>query len=527
MSAILTEEKPIYLFLGAGVSFTSGIRTANNLARLVGEEIEKYDPEVNFWGKQLGIKEMADFIDKRKPATKFIFKDLIAKNLSYQASVISPEYRMLAFLVKKKMITAIYTTNQDDCLEQALDSQGISYNRFIYPYKGSLIPFANGNVDIFKLCGDIHSPYEMCFSESELQNATHSNLFKNLIKHFKQNCKIIFIGYSAYNDPIGNCLRTASDQRTRKSNCATLFFVDINQTEGHRTLIETKYGDCFIGKTAEKFFRDEIFEIKPRLNVKHALWNLKGFGGIQTYTYSLMELGQEFENNISTSYFETKSFFNSSPGDVGLVHGFEYDMASSKASTLKEICDSQPDVVHAHNFIVAQMCASLNIPCVFTSHSLESKEINIIPDDRENKPCLDPFKNDIKKYEEIYYRDLSNILVLSKSHYEEIPKDAQPSTRKIEAAFLLPEFLGINTSVTSSEKRKELQESLNLPYNIGKKKIGHLILNFPQFPFLEDLIFEKGFTYLIGLFKFWIVMECNFRHYMLVQISLKKTTKFV
>ena len=102
MSAILTEEKPIYLFLGAGVSFTSGIRTANNLARLVGEEIEKYDPEVNFWGKQLGIKEMADFIDKRKPATKFIFKDLIAKNLSYQASVISPEYRMLAFLVKKK-----------------------------------------------------------------------------------------------------------------------------------------------------------------------------------------------------------------------------------------------------------------------------------------------------------------------------------------------------------------------------------------------------------------------------------------
>ena len=202
-------------------------------------------------------------------------------------------------------------------------------------------------------------------------------------------------------------------------------------------------------------------------------------------------------------------------------------MASSKASTLKEICDSQPDVVHAHNFIVAQMCASLNIPCVFTSHSLESKEINIIPDDRENKPCLDPFKNDIKKYEEIYYRDLSNILVLSKSHYEEIPKDAQPSTRKIEAAFLLPEFLGINTSVTSSEKRKELQESLNLPYNIGKKKIGHLILNFPQFPFLEDLIFEKGFTYLIGLFKFWIVMECNFRHYMLVQISLKKTTKFV
>lgn len=458
---------PVILFLGAGVSFSSGIRTAGSLKDQFIQEVKTKD---DVWknltedysnNSSKSIQDLADDLEIRaSPSKRYEFKDWIARNLYSQSSVISPEYRMLAFLAKKRLIDAVYTTNQDVCLERALDLQGILYNRYAYPYnEQNLEPNANQKVDIFKLCGDLHTPYQMCFSETELHAASESPLFNSLLSYFNKKCRIIFIGYSAADDPIRKALRRASECRRNHRTAATLYFVDINKKEGHSILINSDYGDEFIKKTAEKYLLGEIWDMKPSIDVKHALVSRNGFGGIQTYAYSLMALQKRFESNVKSSTYATRSFHNNSNSKKKRLYGFSYDLASNKAETIKAICAERPDVIHAHNFIAAHTAESLGVPCVFTSHSLESTEMNsprekyILAD--LNFPA-DPFAKDLPKYEDIYYRHLPTILALSESHIKEFHEDVRPSAKRVVAPFLHPEWLGIETNVTSQEKRKSI-----------------------------------------------------------------------
>lgn len=148
---------PVFLFIGAGVSFSSGVPTARNLKKVI-EHIHMDDAKEREHILQeyahkdsVGIQDLADYLELHaSPSVLYAFKDAIARTLYSQSPIISPEYRMLAFLIKKKLVSAVYTTNQDVCLERALDSQGIPYNRFVYPNVGSELKYhANGNVDIF------------------------------------------------------------------------------------------------------------------------------------------------------------------------------------------------------------------------------------------------------------------------------------------------------------------------------------------------------------------------------------------
>lgn len=495
---------PVILFLGAGISFTSGVRTAGALKESVMDsiflkKIDRQEIERQFDSENGSIQSFADYLQQHLSATaRYSFKDEIARILYPHSPIISPEYRMLAFLVKKRLIDAVYTTNQDVCLERALDSQGILYNRYVYPYSGKeLQPKANGNVDYFKLCGDIHTPYEMCFSTEELDCATKSPLFHSLLSWFNRACRIIFIGYSAANDPIGKALRRASESRYHSTQKATLFIVDIRQTLRHAALLNEDYGDCIYERNAEEYLRQEITDLKPHIDVMHALVDRKGFGGIQTYAYSLTELQKTFGSHISPSFFAARDFDSYSSRDKELIYGFSYDLAAVKSQTVKAICTSHPDVIHAHHFVAAHTSEALGVPCVLTSHSLESTELKA----REKYELLshrehqeDPFADNIKKYEELYFRQLSTILTLSEAHKQEFSGDVQPSVQCVAAPFIRPECFGIHTSVTSWQKREELNSSTHAPKAIPGSSAceGKLAVDVPTIAFFGRPDLRKG-----------------------------------
>lgn len=461
------DVEPLIIFLGAGASFSSGVPVASELKEVIYEILPDNSKQKEYilnnyvHNAECGIQDLANYLEANASlAVWYAFKGAIARKLYKQSPIISAEYRMLAFLIKHEYISAIYTTNQDICLECSLDALGIPYNRFVYHPQTKQKPeyHVNENVDIFKLCGDLHTPYEMCFSENELMEASRSKLFKSLTDRFNQKCRIVFIGYSACSDPIGEALCTASQNRKKRQSSAILYCVDIKTQDGHSKLFQENCGDHIIIKSAESFLSDEIIKIKPQINVEHALWNQKGFGGIQTYVYSLIKIFKDFNENVSASCYCTNDFAQNT--DVNTL-GFSFDLASARAETIQTICSKRPDLIHAHNFISAQMAETIGVPCIFTSHSLESKE-------GESKTSLfgfsntqsnqDPFAQDIKKYEYLYYHQLSSIIALSQAHINDFPVDVQPRAKLTRAPFISPDqFLNIDVSAKSSDIRKRLK----------------------------------------------------------------------
>ena len=476
------KKKRTIVFLGAGVSRSSGVIAATKLKKKIWEELHFPDEERDEIYRQYvsdddaGIEDFADYIEGCSLGRQVQFKEGIARMLYAPSPVLSPEYHMLAFLIKKKFIDAVYTTNQDGCLERALEAHGILYNLFAYPLEPEH-GRANDAVDIYKLCGDLHSPYRMCFSTKELEECTKSKLFERFSRCFGEDCRIVFIGYSVSNDPVGNAICELSGSRVqlRKKNrdCAVLCCVDTNRSEGHNALLRERDGDEFVQMTAEEYLHSQIVQLNPRISVKHALISDKGFGGIQTYAYSLMHLQQRFGVNISISEFATRKFKDRFQSGSKKQLSFAFDLASAKAETASAIASRRPDVIHSHYFISAYMAETLGIPCVFTSHSMESiemaaykREAALVLQDAQE----DPFSQDVGKYEDRYYRQLSNILALSDAHIEQMHADVRHGVTRVTAPFLSPEYLGVDTRISPQEMRKKLAEGKGLPQCITKAK---------------------------------------------------------
>ena len=450
------QTKPVYLFLGAGISFTSGIPRASELTKkAIHNFIEKEEERTKLEdpNSSFGIQDFADRMQREAASERIRFKEFIATNLYSQSRIVSTEYRMLSFLIKHRIISAIYTTNQDVCLERALELQGISYNRFVYDKDIKHIDLTerlSGSVDIYKLCGDVHRPVSMCFSTSELEDAADSVLFERLLERFDQNCYIIFMGYSACEDPIGRRLRAKALDRHGK-RMAQVYCVDCWITDKHRQLC-SGIGDHIIASNAEEYLKNCIRHMRPRLSVKQAVFNKGDFGGVQTYAYSLMVICKDLP--IDYSCYATQDFYREeAEGAKDELFGFEYLMASSKAETVKALSGHDVDVLHAHNFVSAYTAQALDIPCVLTSHSLESKEMEF---GRRDSQDIDSYESDIEKYQDEYYNKISTVLTLSESHKQELPRGVRHYAVKTKAPFIHPDTLNVNTRAPSMEKRSDL-----------------------------------------------------------------------
>lgn len=109
------DTEPLIIFLGAGASFSSGIPVASKLKEIICDILPDNSEEKEYIQKNYinnenrGIQDLADYLEiNASPAETFAFKEAIAQKLYMQSTIISAEYRMLAFLIKHKYISAIY-----------------------------------------------------------------------------------------------------------------------------------------------------------------------------------------------------------------------------------------------------------------------------------------------------------------------------------------------------------------------------------------------------------------------------------
>lgn len=495
-------KNPVILFLGAGCSFSSGVPRANDLSNSI---IKLFDANASLFHIEdkidrlkretapKGIMDLADELSDNSSAF-FTFKDTVARYLYSPSQIISIEYKMLSFLIKKRIIREVFTTNQDVCLERALESQGIGYNRFVYS-KASLneqlnkdLLHAGGHVNIYKLCGDVHKPYEMCFSEKELEIASKSSCFNHLLSFVDQRCDIIFLGYSVCNDPIGAKLLDAIKNR-KDAQGARVFCVDIRINNNHIEMCRLDRIDHCIQTGIEKYLKTCIYNMRPELNIQHAIFNKGNFGGVQTYVYSFIKLCQSTAHiPVKNSIYATQDFYPlDAAEDFRKLNGFEYLMASSKAQTTNVIANDTVDVVHAHNFVSAYMAQVLGTPCLLTSHSLETTEREM------NREKEEFFSDDVKRYQDQYYNELPIILTLSGAHIKELPVGVRHYAKRITAPFLRPDFFQINVKdVTSKDGREQLAKSGRMPRSIITNNDSTLDVDTPTISFFGRPAERKG-----------------------------------
>lgn len=416
------------IFFGAGMSFTSGIPTAGDLLARARQSLQLTDAAK----KEETIWKLAEACEKDADLYKS-FKKCVAEALTTSTYNITPEYKMLAFLIGRSVIRAAYTTNQDTLLEYVLEKQGIPYNRYTHKSE-SYAENVNGHFDIIKLCGDIHDPYNMCFSGNEIEAVVERKapVWVHLVGQIGQGIPFVFLGYSFYKDALGNALVETVSRQDKN------VIVDPFLNERHLEI--TDQGNVHITSSAESYFESEIREMRPELHVKHILYNANGVGGVQTYYYSLKKLLEETKQPIRFSECSTEKYYESEAKTEKKDNsfGFTYLRATAMSQTYQCVAEEKFDIIHAHDFISAYTATELGMPVVYTSHSLESDEMECLKHKGEEEK-VEFVLDDAKRYEDSYYPAIPRLLALSKSYIKSLPEGVKHSALKVSAPFILPQ----------------------------------------------------------------------------------------
>ncbi|SHJ93917.1 Glycosyltransferase involved in cell wall bisynthesis [Clostridium cavendishii DSM 21758] len=449
------HDAGVYVFLGAGISYNSGIPTSKQLIEIIRADETNYLYDFVNENHKIDLWNLAE-VCQQETSDKY-FREFITNNLStVYNSEISTEYMILQFLIGKGYIKKVYTTNIDCMLEYVLDKNCIKYNKYSH-IKGNNTKIyyesnINGNCDIIKLCGDIHSPFDMCFSKADIKEATTSSIFQAFLNDFKENKTFIFIGYSFYKDAIGKSIRQCIQERNQ-----SIYVVNIDDEEKINLGDEEDYR--YFQENAESFFKRLVKKLRPHLNIDHITFNDDGFGGVQTYYETLKKIMSKYLNNKVTynSYPIFDTFKNLELENEEELKGMPRIRVAASMKLYDVVSQKRKgDVIHAHNSISAYHAHSLEFPVVLTSHSLLSSEMKY-----DRVEDLYNSKKEILYWENEYYSSLPYIIALSEAHRKELPKEIQHYTRILDAPFYLEPFLDANiVDCSPEEARKKIRNKV-------------------------------------------------------------------
>ncbi len=202
-SQLELKDQKVVFFLGAGVSYTSGLPLGNTLRDLLlmklypdypsfkqAEEFRKsfyldypeqhevtLEMVLQQLGQRLGCQGIIDFLVP-------FFNNIKEPTLSHQ---------LIASLAKKKFISLVLTTNFDNLLEEALQREEIDFK--VISDRDAYALNQKGNVfTIWKLHGDLKQPQSLCVTQKDVIQFPVEK--RNALYKIFQNYSIVFLGYS-------------------------------------------------------------------------------------------------------------------------------------------------------------------------------------------------------------------------------------------------------------------------------------------------------------------------------------------
>lgn len=447
------------VFLGAGFSFSSGIPSASALFRYL-KQTDELSAVFHRAGREISnIWELANACDSPHIRASSVFKQLIAHRLSVSTSILSSEVRALAFLIKLGFVKEVYTTNQDTVLEDALDVLRIPYNRYINEQNAPAPEIVNSNVSIFKLCGDSHSPRNMCFSKQDFDCAVKTEFLASFLSKLQVGAfsHLLFLGYSFGGGDALSSTDTLSERLfAHLRECKTLQFciVDPYPNARQEELVQNSMGLIY-EKAADDFLESLIRELQPPITVAHILFDTEGIGGVQTYYYALKEIcRRRYGDKLTFVETVTKPFMSGRKAN-GQAKGMSFYCAAGTAKAYEVVAGKAFDLIHSHNFMSAYKAFELDAPVLLTSHSMEDQEM--LYDTQ-----ADSFGKSTAELEKQYYSALPSIITLSEAARAYLPSSVRHAALPMAAPFILDSFTA-SSQPSRADARRAVQKQISMP----------------------------------------------------------------
>ena len=209
--ALKNNPKEYCLFLGAGASIDSGAKDANTIAYAILKEIYEAMSSLSLTN-QREKRKFDEWAKERRSFSKILEefagnrsrRDIIAKYVTKATP--STGYKKLALLVKNGFFRGAFTTNFDNLLEKALQSQGLVINsdfevlvlgkddeKVIDSKIRDFLRNRNQAFLVLKLHGDLHYPSTLRVTESETRR--FSTKLSRCLSDCLNELGFIFVGY--------------------------------------------------------------------------------------------------------------------------------------------------------------------------------------------------------------------------------------------------------------------------------------------------------------------------------------------
>ena len=457
------ENNNCIFFIGAGMSVTSGLPLGKSLAEKISREFQQRGFDIPLYDN---LTELAKYCETQGNALKTL-KEKIADALLLIPREIPVEYRLLAFLCKKKNIE-IYTTNYDLLIEHVFNLYGVKFKT----YGADDTISSEMATKLIKLTGDVHNLDKMKVTSADLYDIHNTVAFKYLVSKIESQTKVVFIGYG-FSD-----MEIAAELKIHQHKDA---YYMIGQKKPNAMEVEP------VCNTAQAFFSSLINKLQLDIEIAHIKFDSRNFGGIETYLSHITKIDSEIK--VGSHKFNSH-YFNIYDKQDKLNHdsielGFPFVKGAASITAHEVISQKKFDVIHAHDFISAYHAQMLGVPVVFTSHSLSSKD---------NKSIQGLFNShsEVKNMEQAYYPLIQNIITLSDYHKKELPPFSNLHAKKLPVPFYIDAFVKTNEWYSTQERARE---SLDKHHNIQFKKNDFVIM------YIGRNDSRKGFQFLLSCFE--------------------------